>query len=587
MNPVEIAAAYGIPVEEVRARWMMLRAALWKSDFRRFAREAIKIRAKSGDLVPLVLNDAQEILHEAGEKMLKEEGWIRLGGLKGRREGFSTYVGARGYWRATLWDRQNIYILSHEMKSSDALFEMVALMQEKHPFPPSVGADNAKQLEFKERASAYAVATAGQKAGGRGRAISFLHGSEAAWWTNAKDHFAASVQAVDEVRGQWGILWERPRNPLPFEMKVPAKIEGWIRAPSEVWLETTSAGPTGEFYTRYMDAMNGIGRYRHVFVPWTAEKDYAEEGPFVADLEPEEEGELSEAEYQAAHKLSDAQMLWRRSKIHELGSPGRFRQEYPIDISEAFSAADQDNIFIRGSLVLKARKTEMKDPDAPLIIGVDPAGTGGDRFTMVHRRGDKVIRMDFRHKLEHEEAVAWICQVIDEYDPAQMCIDRGGIGANIISSVRARGPKYSEKVMSVDFGGKSNAKQANPDRSGPWNRRAEIWGRMRDWLIQGGAIPDTGDMAAALASDLSAPRIKYRANNDWLLESKPDMKARGIRSPDLGDGLALTFATTRFYESWSKPAEVSGFTSGKAQPEYAEPTNSTGNFNESSYGWMG
>lgn len=583
MKPAEIAQAYGISVDEVRARWMMLRAALWKSDFRRFAREAIHIRAKSGELVPLILNDAQEILHEAGEAMLREEGWIRLAGLKGRREGFSTYVGARGYWRATLWDRQNIYILSHEMKSSDALFDMVALMQEKHPFPPSVGADNAKELEFRERASAYAVATAGQKAGGRGRAISFLHGSEAAWWTNAKDHFAASVQAVDEVKGKWGVLWERPRNPLPFETKAPERIEGWVRAPSEVWLETTSAGPTGEFHSRYMDAMKNIGRYRHVFVPWTAEKDYSEEGPFTPDTEPEEEGALSEAEYQTVYGLTDGQMLWRRSKIHELGSLGKFRQEYPIDISEAFASADMDGIFIRGSVVLKARKQVMDDPDAPLIIGVDPAGTGGDRFTMVHRRGDKVLRMDARHKMEHEEAVAWICQVIDEFDPAQMCIDRGGIGANIISSVRARGPKYSEKVMSVDFGGKSNAKQANPNKSGPWNRRAEIWGRMRDWLLQGASIPDDDD----LASDLSAPKIKYRANNDWLLESKPDMKARGMRSPDLGDGLALTFATTRFFESWSRPAEKSGFTVGRAHVDYAEPVNPGENLGHSSYGWMG
>lgn len=57
----KIAQDYQISVEEVRGRWMALRVALWKSDFRRFAREAIKIRAKSGDLEPLILNSAQEI----------------------------------------------------------------------------------------------------------------------------------------------------------------------------------------------------------------------------------------------------------------------------------------------------------------------------------------------------------------------------------------------------------------------------------------------------------------------------------------------------------------------------------------------
>jgi hypothetical protein len=75
---------------------------------------------------------------------------------------------------ATLWDRQNIYILSHEMAASNKLFEMVDLMQQKHPFPPQVGTDNAKELEFVKRGSSYQVATAGQKAGGRGGAISFF-----------------------------------------------------------------------------------------------------------------------------------------------------------------------------------------------------------------------------------------------------------------------------------------------------------------------------------------------------------------------------------------------------------------------------
>jgi len=168
VNPIQIAAEFGIPVEDVRARWMMLRVARWKADFKLFAREVVKIRAKDGELVPLILNEAQEMLLEAGENHLRDEQWIRLLGLKGRRQGFSTMVAARGYWRATLWDRQKVYIQSHEMTSSGVLFDMVDLMQQKHPFPPAVGRDNAKELEFVQRGSAYTVATAGQKAGGRG-----------------------------------------------------------------------------------------------------------------------------------------------------------------------------------------------------------------------------------------------------------------------------------------------------------------------------------------------------------------------------------------------------------------------------------
>lgn len=561
MDLRKIAENAGVSIDEVRERWLSLRVAIWKSDFRRFAKEALRIRSKAGDLEPLVLNEAQEILHNAAEEQLADEQWVRLAGLKGRRQGFSTYVAARGYWRATLWDRQKVYILSHEMASSNVLFDMTDLMQQKHPFPPAVGTDNAKELEFSKRGSSYQVATAGQKAGGRGGAITFFHGSEAAWWTNAADHFAASVQGVDEVRGIWGVLWHEPEHPLPFEAG-KGEIYGWTRAPSEIWLETTSAGPMGEFFKRYSDAMKDIGRYRAVFVPWIVQSEYQEAGDFVPNGEAEEEGDLSEIEYQELYKLTDAQMLWRRSKIHELGSMGKFRQEYPIDVTEAFAAANTD-AFIPPALVLRARKRTMEDPDAPLIIGVDPAGSGGDRFAVAFRRGDKIMEVIHRQKLEHDEAVAWLSIIIDEHTPNRMCIDRGSMGQNIVSALRNLNKRYADIVKGIDFGGTSRMKQATPKRAGPWNRRAEMYGDLKQWLAEGGSIPDDDD----LASDMSAPKQKWRANNDWLLESKTEMKARGLRSSDLSDACALTFATREWFDSWTTPEKPKGFGAGIDQNE--------------------
>lgn len=555
-NLQQIATDAGISIDEVRARYMVLTVARWKSDFRLFARQAIKIRTKEGDLAPLELNEAQLILLQAAEAQLAAERWVRLAGLKGRRQGFSTMVAARGYWRATLWDRQNIYILSHEMTASSKLFDMVALMQEKHPFPPKVGTDNAKELEFPKRGSSYTVATAGQKAGGRGGGVSFFHGSEVAWWTNAPDHFSASVQAVDEVRGQWGILWTEPKEPLPFEEGI-GKIEGWVKPPSEIWLETTSAGPMGEFYKRYMDAMKLIGRYRAAFVPWTVQTEYVEYGEFVPMQEAEEEGELSEAEYQELHGLSNEQMLWRRSKIHELGSEGKFRQEYPIDVVEAFSSVDVDS-YIKPAIVLRARKRKFADPDAPLIMGVDPAGGGGDRFAVAFRRGDKIIKILSRTKLEHDDAVAWLSTLIDEWRPNRVCIDRGSMGAAIVSALRNMNKRYFDLIKGVDFGGTSKFKKATPKRAGPWNVRAEIYERFRTWMVEGGAIPDDDD----LATDIVGPKIKYRVNNDWLLESKTDMKARGLRSCDLSDACALTFAVQEFFDTWDGPPQARGWMQG-------------------------
>jgi hypothetical protein len=60
---------------------------------------------------------------------------------------------------------------------------------------------------------------------------------------------------------------------------------------------------------------------------------------------------------------------------------------------------------------------------------------------------------------------------------------------------------------------------------------------MREWLRHG-AI-DTGP---ALEMDLTGPGYKHDSRDRLLLESKEQMKARGVDSPDDGDALALTFA---------------------------------------------
>jgi hypothetical protein len=168
-----------------------------------------------------------------------------------------------------------------------------------------------------------------------------------------------------------------------------------------------------------------------------------------------------------------------------------------------------------------------------------------------------------RNKLEHDEAVAWLAQLIDEHQPNRMCVDRGSMGQNIISTLRNLNKHYADIVKGIDFGGTSRAKQANPKRAGPWNRRAEMYGDFKEWLTQGGSIPDDDD----LASDISGPKQKWRANNDWLLESKTEMKARGIRSSDLSDACALTFATKEWFNNWKTPDKPKGFSAGIDQNE--------------------
>jgi hypothetical protein len=60
---------------------------------------------------------------------------------------------------------------------------------------------------------------------------------------------------------------------------------------------------------------------------------------------------------------------------------------------------------------------------------------------------------------------------------------------------------------------------------------------MRDWL-KTGSMPDDRH----LKSDLTSPLMKMDSKGSIFLESKKDMKARGLSSPDAADAIAVTFA---------------------------------------------
>ncbi|MBY0319436.1 MAG: hypothetical protein K2X72_11980 [Reyranella sp.] len=68
------------------------------------------------------------------------------------------------------------------------------------------------------------------------------------------------------------------------------------------------------------------------------------------------------------------------------------------------------------------------------------------------------------------------------------------------------------------------------------NKRAEMWGHMKEWC-KFGRFPDDRDLSA----DLTNVESGYDGNNAILLERKDDMRRRKLGSPDDGDALVLTF----------------------------------------------
>lgn len=123
--------------------------------------------------------------------------------------------------------------------------------------------------------------------------------------------------------------------------------------------------------------------------------------------------------------------------------------------------------------------------------------------------------------------VGHVIDAIEEYKPAGVFIDEGGLGAGIVDRLKEQ--RY--KVKGVNFGWKSK----NPAMY--QNKRSEMWGEMREWL-KSASIPRD----RFLKTDLISPMMKPDSRGAIGLESKKDMKARGVASPDAADAIALTFA---------------------------------------------
>jgi hypothetical protein len=386
-----------------------------RNDLIYFAEHALKIRPKTGALVPFRFNAAQLKLHEAIEKQKAETGRVRVVCLKARQLGISTYIAARLFHRTIHNPGLRNLIVGHERRASSNLFQIVKRFYDHLPEgKPSTGTSNAEELIFDKIDSGYIVSVATMDGAGRSATAQCLHASESAFWEALPLQMASLLQVVPETDG------------------------------SEVIIETTANG-YNDFHSLWRKAEAGESEFMPVFLPWSIDKEYRREvdSDFKLDAEEVKLAEL--------HNLSNEQIAWRRGKISQLGSPDYFSQEYPLDASSAFISSTFDS-YISASLVLKARRLQT-EPYGSLIVGVDPAGKGADRTSIAFRRGRCIEKVESRRGLDTMEVTGWVAKIIREQKPARINIDVGGLGVGVFDRLMELGHSRSV-VQAVNFGGK-------------------------------------------------------------------------------------------------------------------------------------
>ena len=190
-----------------------------------------------------------------------------------------------------------------------------------------------------------------------------------------------------------------------------------------------------------------------------------------------------------------------------------------------------DSQFISLELVEAAMQRTLNKTSyefAPVVLGVDPAYDGADDFVIFLRQGLYSKCLGVWPKTDDDAQMAQIVAGFeDQYHADAVFIDKG-YGTGLASFGKVMGRQWTLIAFS----------STDLIKEGYLNKRASMWGDMKQWLIDGGAIEDD----EKLRDDLIGPIAWVNEKGLIQLEKKADMKKRGVPSPNRADALALTFA---------------------------------------------
>ena len=397
-----------------------------------YIENCLKIKTKSGTVVPFRLNDAQRKLYAVAKRQQDAGKPLRLIILKARQLGFSTLTEGLIFHACATRRNVNALIVAHREDATANLFRMSKLFYDELPAPvkPMLRASNAQELVFENPSklrserearpglrSRIRCATAGGRGIGRSDTLQCVHLSEYAFWPDGADGKASTLA---------GILQAVPS--LPGTMVV---------------IESTANG-FEDFKERWDAAVAGENDFEPVFFAWFENPDYSM--PVV----PGTEWTPEERDLKAAYRLTDEQLQWRRWCIANNcgGSLDMFRQEYPSSPGEAFLHSGT-GVFDNEQIVLRLERLpspagrgeftdgewteretgaitlyELPEEGVPYVLGGDTAGEGSDYFTaIVIDNVSGRIAAKLRQKYSEPEYVRQIYALGRFYNDALVAIE--------------------------------------------------------------------------------------------------------------------------------------------------------------------
>lgn len=203
----------------------------------------------------------------------------------------------------------------------------------------------------------------------------------------------------------------------------------------------------------------------------------------------------------------------------------RVRGEFPRSGSDQFIPTDEVEKAVARWRSIHKREYGFLQP----VLGVDPARFGDDKSVVVVRQGDYIHPPYSYNGIDTMELCAKILDIRRDYGGGGLiCVDGVGIGAGVVDFLRHRDlPVIEVQSSGGAFDHKTYA-----------NKRAELYGKLKDWIVRGGCIPDQKDIQEQLTC------FSYGYNNKLQLQiqSKKDIRKTLGKSPDVADALAYTMA---------------------------------------------
>jgi hypothetical protein len=229
---------------------------------------------------------------------------------------------------------------------------------------------------------------------------------------------------------------------------------------------------------------------------------------------------------------------WVADRVEKWGTDSPL---YLSKVLAQFPAAG-DNTLIPLHWIEAAVERDLT-PSEPVQLGVDVARFGGDETVLMHRQGPKARIFKVLPMSDTMATAGEIIFALRETGATLAKIDSIGVGAGVFDRLN----EQEMPVVEMQSGSSADDKERYA------NARAEWWWALRS-RFESGDIDIPND--EGLVAQLSGIRYKVNSRGQILIESKDEMKRRGVSSPDRADALMLAFGLSTDERLPGDPGEL-------------------------------